>query len=180
MYEVEQDCLNNAVLHGVEPSAVCMAIVQDRSADKRRYNAPRVNEVAVIFQNADGEPPLERDLLIHCKFNENDLNARRTERISVLDPNLEAMIYPLLFPLGDQSWWPKLKLTYRPQALLNIGRQPAANPRVRISQMQYYGYRLSIRDEFNQFLSAGKLTQQCFVDAYIKTEANRLNYVRLN
>lgn len=49
-----------------------------------------------------------------------------------------------------------------------------------MTQMQYYGYRLSIRDGFNQFLSAGKLTQQYIVDAYVKTEANRLNWVKTN
>ena len=38
--------------------------------------------------------------------------------------------------------------------------------------------RFSIRDSFNPFLSAGKLTQQYFVDAYVKTEGNRLNYIR--
>jgi hypothetical protein len=180
MFEVEKECLAEAALLGVEPPKISMAIVQDRNSDMRRYNAPKVNEVAVIFQNADGEPPLERDLLIHCKVNANDPNAKRTQRISILDPNLEAMVYPLLFPYGDQSWFPGLKLSYTPTALLNIRRPPSANPRVRISQMQYYGHRLSIRDEFNPFLSAGKLTQQYFVDAYVKTEANRLNYIQFN
>ncbi|XP_053149066.1 uncharacterized protein LOC128343664 [Hemicordylus capensis] len=51
---------------------------------------------------------------------------------------------------------------------------------VRVSQMQYYGYRLSIRDVYNPFLNAGRLTQQYIVDTYVKTEANRLNYVRQN
>jgi len=46
--------------------------------------------------------------------------------------------------------------------------------------MQYYGYRCSVRNEFNLFLSGGKLTQQYFVDTYVKTEANRLNFVRQN
>ncbi|XP_053164950.1 uncharacterized protein LOC128350575 [Hemicordylus capensis] len=46
--------------------------------------------------------------------------------------------------------------------------------------MQYYGYRLSIRDDFNAFLHAGRLTQQYMVDAYVKTEANRLNFVWQN
>ncbi|XP_021961437.1 uncharacterized protein LOC110857104 [Folsomia candida] len=178
LYEVEKECLAEATLNGVEPATVAMAIVQDRNSDQRRYNAPRVNEVAVIFQNADGEPQLERDILIHCRPNENDLNPKRTERINILDPNLEPMVYPLLFPYGDQSWGIDLKLN-RPPSLANM-RQPSANPRTRITQMQYYGYRLSIRDELNPFLCAGKLTQQYFVDAYVKTEANRLNFCRQN
>lgn len=46
--------------------------------------------------------------------------------------------------------------------------------------MQYYSYRFSIRDSFNQFLNGRKLTQQYFVDSYVKMEANRLNYHRQN
>src|SRR5258705_10373209 len=71
-------------------------------------------------------------------------------------------------------------IIHRPTALLNIRQPPSENPRTRVSQMQYYSYRFSIRDEFNPFLSAGKLTQQYFVDADIKTEANRLNFCRQN
>lgn len=176
LYEVEQECIHDAALHGVEPGKVTMAIVQDRKSDVRRYNAPRNNEVAVIFLNDNGEPPLDRDLLIHCRPNENCPNNRMTERISILDPNLEPLVYPLLFPFGDQSWGIDIPLKRRPTALRNI----AANPRTRVSQLQYYGYRLSVRNEFNPFLSAGKLTQQYLVDAYVKTEANRLNYIRQN
>jgi len=136
-----------------------------------------VNEVAVVFQNADGEPPLERDLIIHCRALDHP-HERKTERISVLDPNLDPMIYPLLFPFGDQGWNINIPLKYNPNVLRGI--RQANNPRVRVTQMQYYGYRLSIREGFNPLLSAGKLTQQYFVDAYIKTEANRLNFCRQN
>ncbi|XP_053100132.1 uncharacterized protein LOC128322591 [Hemicordylus capensis] len=89
------------------------------------------------------------------------------------------MVYPLLFPYGDQSWGIDIPLQHRPQALLGLTNQ-SQTPRVRVSQMQYYGYRLSIRDIYNPFLNAGRLTQQYIVDAYVKTEANRLNYVRQN
>ena len=90
------------------------------------------------------------------------------------------MVYPLLFPFGHQSWSIDLRLSYNPLAIHNIRTPISTNPRTRVTQMQYYGYRFSIRNEFNQFLSAGKLTQQYFVDAYVKTEANRLNYLRQN
>ncbi|XP_039605701.1 uncharacterized protein LOC120526605 [Polypterus senegalus] len=89
------------------------------------------------------------------------------------------MVYPLLFPYGDQSWGIDIPLENSPQALLTLANQ-SRNPRVRVTEMQYYGYRLSIREDFNPFLNAGRLTQQYIVDAYIKTEANRLNYIRQN
>ncbi|XP_030058284.1 uncharacterized protein LOC115469629 [Microcaecilia unicolor] len=108
---------------------------------------------------------------------ENQTN--KTEIISVLDPNLEPMVYPLLFPYGDQSWGINIPLSEQPECLRNMCNKEKKN-RIRVTQMQYYGYRFPIRDDFNPFLSAGKLTQQYFVDAYIKTEANRLNYIRQN
>jgi len=133
----------------------------------------------VIFKNEDGEPPLERDLLIHCRVDANDPNQKKTQRISILDPNLEPLVYPLLFPFGDQSWGIDIPLHQRPNALRTIHR-PSENPRTKVTQLQYYGYRFAIRDGFNAFLSAGKLTQQYYVDSYVKTEANRLNYIRMN
>ncbi|XP_053552307.1 uncharacterized protein LOC128643486 [Bombina bombina] len=177
LYEVEQECIHEASLNGVQNSKVSMVILQDRTSDYRRYNVQRVNEVAVIFQNSDGEPPLERDLLIHCRSTDQ---TKKPERISVLDPNLEPLLYPLLFPYGDQSWGSNIALNYRPTSISDVQRRVTTNPRIRVSQMKYYSYRISIRDQFNPFLSAGKLTQQYFVDAYVKTEANRLNYIRQN
>jgi len=134
--------------------------------------------VAINFQNADGEPPLERDLLIHCRANTNNPQQKRTERISVLDPNLEPMVYPLFFPYGDQSWGINIPLQQIPQSLRRYNT--AINTRTRVTQIQYYSYRLSICDLFNPFFASGKLTQQYLVDIYVKMEANRLNYVSQN
>jgi len=49
-----------------------------------------------------------------------------------------------------------------------------------LTQLEYYGFRLAKRDEFNPLLNAGKLTQQFIVDGYTKIDANYLNYVRKN
>lgn len=178
LYEVQQESVQDACLYNASPSIVSMAIIQDRENDPRRYNAPRSNEVAIIFQNADGEPPLHRDLIIHCRSKSNH-DSRKTERISILDPNLEPMVYPLFFPYGDQSWGIDIPLLHRPQTLIAV-RIPSLNPRTRVTQLQYYQYRLSTRRDFSPFLSAGKLTQQYIIDAYVKLEANRLNYIRQN
>ncbi|XP_030046483.1 uncharacterized protein LOC115461068 [Microcaecilia unicolor] len=177
LYEVENESIAEAQRLTIEPPRISMAIVQDRKHDPRQYNAPRANEVAFIFQNTEGEPPLHRDLIIHCRNTEKQTN--QTEIISVLDPNLEPMVYPLLFPYGDQSWRINIPLSEQPECLRNMRNKEKKN-RIRVTQMQYYGYRFAIRDDFNPFLSDGKLTQQYFVDAYIKTEANRLNYIRQN
>jgi hypothetical protein len=167
LYQVEQEAMQASLASGRELPKICMAIVQDRNSDKRRYNAPKVNEVAIVFQNADGEPPLERDLLIHLKSSNSDPCVPKVRRISILDPNLEAMVYPMLIPHGDQGWSITMPLR-------------GATVRSHVTQMQYYGYRFAVRDDFNIFLNSGKLSQQFIVDSYVKTEANRLNYIRTN
>jgi hypothetical protein len=50
----------------------------------------------------------------------------------------------------------------------------------KITQLQYYAYRLSVPGEFNPILNAGKLTEQFIVDIYVKIEANLLNYIQMN
>lgn len=157
--EVEQECLAEAALRNTLPTTVSLAIIHDRNDDQRRYNAERSNEVAFVFQNADGEPPLERDIIIHCK---TISHASKTQRISILDPNLDPMVYPVLFPYGEQSWTPDIKLQYNPTSIRSLRRPSPTNPRTRVTQMQYYGYRFAIRDEFNPFLSAAKLTPPIF------------------
>nr|XP_027196773.1 uncharacterized protein LOC113791226 [Dermatophagoides pteronyssinus] len=172
MQEVNEFVKSYRMLHEiVEESGfddtIIMAIKNDRQADPRRYNEPRVSEVAIVFNNSDGEPPFNRDILIHPRYNPHYPNASKLKRITILDPNLDALTYPLLFPSGEQGWG------------VDLQRQ-GGNRRTRMSQMEYYKHRLSVRAEFNPILHAGKLTQQYIVDSYVKMEANRLNYLRTN
>lgn len=46
--------------------------------------------------------------------------------------------------------------------------------------MQYYSYKLAVRDEFSTIHNAGKLFQQYCVDCYIKVESNNLKWFKLN
>ena len=74
--------------------------------------------------------------------------------------------YPLLFPYGYSGWTTDLK---------------KAAGQGNVSQLQWYSYHFAIRDgNFKDFLNAGKLTHQFMVDAYCKTEANRLYWFRKN
>ncbi|XP_071580111.1 uncharacterized protein [Temnothorax nylanderi] len=101
MCQVEQD-LNP---RGNEAINLMLSFRNDPQHDQRRYNAPRANEIAVVFQNVDG---------------------------------------------------------------------------FKVTQMDYYAHLLAPRVEFSQFKKAGKLRCQFILDAYMKTEANRLNYIKLN
>jgi hypothetical protein len=64
--------------------------------------------------------------------------------ISVLNPNCDPMVCPILFPNGEKGWDEETKS--EKQAIRN-----------RITLLQFYFYRLAIRDEFNPILNAGKL-----------------------
>jgi PIF1-like helicase/Helitron helicase-like domain at N-terminus len=158
MREVEIEESQKASAEGRLIHEISMAIVTNRGNDPRRYNAPRVNEVAIVFTSADGAPPFERDIRVNLR------EENRTQRISILHSGLDAMSYPLLFPNGDEGWKPA-----------KVG-----DPKPHITQLQYYSHRLAVRKEFNPILSAGKLTQQYCVDSYCKIEANRLNWIEQN
>ncbi|UYV81761.1 hypothetical protein LAZ67_20002254 [Cordylochernes scorpioides] len=91
-------------------------------------------------------------------------------RISPLNPNCDPMTYPLLFPAGDPGW--------------AIGILHEENMRTstrnHVTMLQFYSYRLAIRPGFSSIHYGRRLFQQYVVDAYVKTEGNRLNYIRQN
>ncbi|UYV67510.1 hypothetical protein LAZ67_5001019 [Cordylochernes scorpioides] len=165
--DVEKEEERKAKENNTELPSIVMAIKQDRKQNHRRYNNPRVSEVAVIFESDDGEPPFQRDILIHLRPDPLDPFSPNTQRISLLHRNLDALLYPLFYPRGEQGWHDQ------------IWQVSTAKPH-RVTQLQFYSYCLSERNSFNPLLNGGKLTQQFIVDAYVKIEANRLNYVRMN
>ena len=125
-----------------------------------RTSAPTARgEIAAVFHSADGAPPENRDITIHPK-------SGNLQNISILSRLCDPMCYPLLFPYGDSGWTTDIKKA--------VGHG-------NVSQLQWYSYHFAIRvGSFNQFLNSGKLTHQFMVDAYCKTEANRLNWFRKN
>ena len=46
-----------------------------------------------------------------------------------------------------------------------------------ITLLQFYSYRLAMRNTFSVIDYAGKLFQQYVVDTYVKTEASRLEHI---
>ncbi len=133
MHEVEKEEEQKAKKEGRAIQPICMFIRNDRRNDQRRYNAPRSNEVAIIFSDPNGEPPLRRDIRIYSR------SEKKTMPISVLNPNCDPMVYPILLPNGEKGWNEEMKS--EKQAIRN-----------RITLLQFYSYRLAIRDEFNPIL----------------------------
>jgi len=138
---------------------VIMDIITNKSQDHRRYNAPTATEVAIIFEaDADGSPPLNRDIRIYPR-------GGHYQQISILNPNLDPMVYPLFFVHGEKGWSEGLTKN---------------NSTGNVTHLQFYAYRIAIRNEFNPILHGGKLFQQFVVDVYVRIEANRLNWIKFN
>ncbi|GFV21567.1 helitron_like_N domain-containing protein [Trichonephila clavipes] len=66
----------------------------DSDQHRGRYNAPKTNEVVMVFKSSDGVPPNNRDIYIYPK-------QRQLSRISFLNPNCDPMTYVLFFPCGN-------------------------------------------------------------------------------
>ena len=70
--------------------------------DHRRYNLPTSNEVAVILSGTAASEP--RDIVLR----RHDGPLRR---ISDLHTAYSPLQYPLLFPRGENGWYPEMRLT---------------------------------------------------------------------
>jgi hypothetical protein len=101
MHEVGKEQKVQKEGRAIQP--ICMFIRNDRRNDQRIYNAPRSNEVAIIFSNPNGEPPLKRDIRIYSR------SERKTMPISVLNPNCDPMVYTILFLNGEKGWDEEMK-----------------------------------------------------------------------
>jgi len=162
-YRMLSEVINSVQESSGDVTAVRMFIPSDPSKDKRRYNAPVSNEIAVVFDTADGAPPWDRDIKIHNK------DGVDREHINLMHPMLDSYTYPVFFPYGCLGWDKDLKHTGT-----NGGRCKT------VTQLQYYAYRLAIREKFNPILNGCKLTQMFIVDSYCNVEASRLKFAAQN
>ena len=142
-----------------------MAFRRDRNTDRRRYNLPTVDEVAMIFRSADGEPPFERDFRVYPRDADQPII-----NLNILSPHLDPMIYVLFYPFGEAGWQPNMQI--------NLENRPG-RVRTHISLLQWKVAQIAIRvNRFNPILHGGKLFQQWAVDSHLQVEANNLNFIR--
>lgn len=142
------------------PDEIFMVIHADRTRDSRRYNAPSTSEVAAImFGDGHELHASNRDIVLR-------LHNGGLQRISEIHPSYDPLHYVLLFPQGDDGWHIDVPLA-------------GSEKRERVTTMQFYSYRLQIR-EGDWLHNAGRLYQQYIVDQYTKIEQTRLNYLKFN
>ena len=165
MYEVEKEENLRAAEENRAPTTVQMVI--KRGPDRRRYNEPTHDEVAAIFVGNDGAPPANRDFIVYPK-------GKPCTRIKDISANCDPMVYPIFFPKGDPGWI-QGEEHKGPNAKK---KEDGKVHRTDVTHLQFYSYRLAIRDTFSPMHHGGKLFQQYVVDSYVHMEGNRLQYIR--
>jgi hypothetical protein len=94
------------------------------------------------------------------------------QRIYETHRSYDALQYPLMFWKGDDGYHFNVKMM-NPLSSEEITKK--------VSSMNYYAYRLMIRQNpENYLLRFRRLLQQYCVDMYVKIETERLTFIRLN
>lgn len=152
---------------GVGDANIPVRLHYSSAQDRRRYNLPTADEIAVILPgDGNDDPSGMRDILLHLR-GQNGLM-----RINECHPAYLPLHYVLFFPFGELGWEPGLKRW-------NVDANCPSTSR--ITQMDYYSYRLFQRKgEFSTILRGGRLNQEFVVDAFAAIEQNRLTYMKLN
>ena len=150
--------------------------------DRRRYNLPSANEVAMILPG-DGSATDPRDIVLHRRQSDSEYPLLR---INDSHPGYAPLQYPILFPRGEAGWHYDLyeRETEEGQDNSDIddddeqdGEQ--SKGKRRISQTRFAAFRLHARpaqEEYSTLLRGGRLLQQYSVDMWASAEQNRLRY----
>ena len=160
MYEVEIEENMRALQEGRDMPIIYMEFVD--CPDRGRYNAPVVNEVAVIFSSNDGAPPA-RTFIIHTRDNS-------LQDINIVNKHLDGLCYPILFPSGGHGF--EMGLQHVPEF--------STAHRHTVTMREFLKFHLCERDYFNPILFSGLLFQQYLVDTFCRMEQNNLNFLRSN
>jgi hypothetical protein len=140
----------------------------DPSRDRRRYNLPTVDEVAIIIPGDGSQAKDNRDIILRNRHN-------RLQRVSDAHPAYCCLRYVLLFPHGEHGWH------YDVQSLSTIDEGDDSQDQRRITQTRYYAYQLHTRSgEFSIIHRSGRLFQEWLVDMWASADQNRLTYLRQN
>uniref|UniRef100_A0A8R1I5I4 ATP-dependent DNA helicase n=1 Tax=Caenorhabditis japonica TaxID=281687 RepID=A0A8R1I5I4_CAEJA len=156
MFEVEKE----GERLGVTDQPVRMIFdINAAKLNKNTYNIPSSNEVAAVFVgDEDGAPPA-KSVMAHGR--DGQLTTIRDT-----DPHCDAMVYPIFYPRGTFGWHKDLQ------------KAGSSRKNSRITMLEYYSHILQIRESFNPILFGRNLFQQFAVDAFCKSEQNRLYYLR--
>ena len=137
---------------------VSLRLTVNRNQDRRRYNLPTSDEIAVVIPGDKTQTSGPRDIVLHRR----DGPLRRVNEGSVM---YECLQYPLFFPRGEDGYHYDLSMS-------------PTNTK-RLSRTDYTAYRIQKREsEFSLLLHGGRLLQQYLVDMWAAADQARLSYIR--
>ncbi|XP_041673788.1 uncharacterized protein LOC121529855 [Drosophila eugracilis] len=129
---------------------------------ERTFNAPTVDELAILIV---GEQLEKRDIVLTRR------DTGQLQQISETHRSYDALEYPLMFWQGEDGYYFNIKM---------INPLNGEETTKKVSSMNYYAYRLMIRQNAdNYLLRFRRLFQQYCVDMYVKIETERLTFIRL-
>ena len=124
------------------PAKQTKMVFLQMSLDHRRYNEPAGDGVAAIFVGEEGAPPTTLDFAVHPESGQSTTTSN-------LSPHMDPMVYPLLFPSGEQGW--EIGLKHKAENATSI--------RQKLTMLQYYAFRMAIRPGFSAIHGSGKKTR---------------------
>jgi hypothetical protein len=165
------------VLQRTPSRDLAIAIVADPSTDLRRYNAPIVDEIAIVLPGDQCHAVNPRDIILHCRGGPRDLKFIHDHHHAYAP-----LHYVLLFPYGTPGWSYGLRLQPTQNAAASDNApEPESTNEKHMTQVQFYSYRLHTREnEFPIIHCGGRLFQQYACDIWISTDQNRLRWVENN
>jgi len=147
-------------------------------APTRTYNAPTSTEVAAIILGSgdDEDRGQKRQILINVR--DGPVN-----RISSFHSAYDPLAYVMTHIRGERGW----TFNEYPHYDRVTGLPISGTKRPFVSPMEFYSYRLHMRDNpsidditEDAVLKGGLLAQQYMCDQWVKTEENRLHFIRTN
>ena len=153
------------------------------------YNLLTANEVAVILPGNHSTEP--HDIILQ-------LHSGPLHHISNLHPVYTPLQYPLLFPWGENGWYPEMKLLetaeqqgdqlqqqegqWQQQCNRGLEVQAGNLPQSRrLTLMQYVAHQIHYHpDKFNPLLHGGCLFTHYVVDMFASVDQQRLWWIEMN
>lgn len=102
MWDIEKEEDEKSKNLGIKPPTISLCFKSYKQSDNRRYNIPCASEIAVVFRDEDGGSTFDREFVVYAKPNAQ--STTKFDKLNILSPHVDPMVYPLLFPYGEQGW----------------------------------------------------------------------------
>ncbi|XP_074361409.1 uncharacterized protein LOC141701674 isoform X1 [Apium graveolens] len=137
-----------------------------RAQSGRENHIAAIDDVAGVMVGGSDTTTPNRDIIVESKMD-------KLQRVSYIHPKLMSLLYPLLFPNGEDGYHNKIRF--------QSADPNSEKERDMISMKDYYSYRFQVRlTEGMAARLGGRLFQQYMVDAFSAIEHTRLWWFHIN